>query len=107
MGRLRLISRDFGNPQARKLEYYRAHGGYQAALKALDEMAPKRITEEVIKSNLRGLGGAGFPVGGSGVSFLPTRANPSTWWSTPTRESRGPSRTATSWSGTPTGSWKG
>ena len=70
MGRLRLISRDFGNPRARTLEYYRAHGGYQAALKALDEMAPKRITEEVIRSNLRGLGGAGFPVGRK-WSFVP------------------------------------
>ncbi len=71
MERLRLISRDFGNSRARKLDYYRAHGGYQAALKALDEMAPRRITEEVIKSNLRGLGGAGFPVGRK-WSFVPS-----------------------------------
>ena len=71
MGRLRLISRDFGNPRARKLEYYRAHGGYGAALKALDEMAPKRITEEVIKSNLRGLGGGRSGCGGG--AFLGRR----------------------------------
>ncbi len=57
-----LVSKHFGNEKARDLEWYRQQGGYQAALKAL-EMEPEEVTEKVIRSNLRGLGGAGFPTG--------------------------------------------
>lgn len=39
------------------------HGGYEAARKALGEMQPDEVTQEVITANLRGLGGAGFPTG--------------------------------------------
>ncbi len=42
---------------------YRKHGGYQALAKALREMKPEDVTEEVLKSGLRGRGGAGFPTG--------------------------------------------
>ncbi len=58
-----LVSKHFGNEKARELDWYRAQGGYEAARRALFEMQPEEITEEVIKSNLRGLGGAGFPTG--------------------------------------------
>jgi NADH-quinone oxidoreductase subunit F len=37
-------------------------GGYQAAKKALS-MTADQVIDEVTKSNLRGLGGAGFPSG--------------------------------------------
>lgn len=57
-----LVSKHFGNENARDLKWYRRQGGYEAALKAL-ETEPGQVTEEVIKSNLRGLGGAGFPTG--------------------------------------------
>ena len=46
------------------------HGGYTALPKALKEMSPEQITEEVINSGLRGRGGAGFPAGRK-WSFLP------------------------------------
>jgi NADH-quinone oxidoreductase subunit F len=52
------------------LAAYESAGGYQAARKAM-QMAPKEITEEVKKSNLRGRGGAGFPTGQK-WSFVPT-----------------------------------
>lgn len=42
---------------------YRANGGYISAGKALKQMAPDAIVEEVKKSGLRGRGGAGFPTG--------------------------------------------
>ena len=58
----KLLSVDFGNLKARGLDWYREQGGYQAALKAFD-MKPAEVTQEVIDSNLRGLGGAGFPTG--------------------------------------------
>jgi NADH-quinone oxidoreductase subunit F len=43
-------------------EYERA-GGYRALRKALHEMTPSRVQDEVKASNLRGRGGAGFPTG--------------------------------------------
>lgn len=42
---------------------YLAVGGYQALRKALLEMTPEGIIEEIKKSGLRGRGGAGFPTG--------------------------------------------
>lgn len=50
-------------PQSHQIEDYLAHGGYQAAAKALNEMTPADIIAEVKQSNLKGRGGAYFPVG--------------------------------------------
>jgi NADH-quinone oxidoreductase subunit F len=55
--------------EALTLQEYERVGGYQGIRKAL-RMAPKEITDLVIKSNLRGRGGAGFPTG-SKWSFVP------------------------------------
>jgi NADH:ubiquinone oxidoreductase subunit F (NADH-binding)/(2Fe-2S) ferredoxin len=46
-----------------KIEDYITMGGYQALAKALTQMTPEEIVEEVKKSGLRGRGGAGFPTG--------------------------------------------
>ncbi len=46
-----------------KIEHYIAAGGYQALAKALSEMTPEEVIEEVLASKLRGRGGAGFPTG--------------------------------------------
>jgi NADH-quinone oxidoreductase subunit F len=45
-----------------KLDEYRAIGGYEALAKARG-MAPDALIEELQASNLRGRGGAGFPMG--------------------------------------------
>ena len=47
----------------RHYDVYRKNGGYTAVEKALKEMTPDAVTEEVKKSGLRGRGGAGFPAG--------------------------------------------
>ena len=45
------------------LEIYKKHGGYASVEKALKQMSPEGVVEEVKKSGLRGRGGAGFPTG--------------------------------------------
>ncbi|HEY1270028.1 MAG TPA: NADH-ubiquinone oxidoreductase-F iron-sulfur binding region domain-containing protein [Candidatus Binatia bacterium] len=45
------------------LDAYRARGGYQALDKALKQMSPRDVLEEIDASGLRGRGGAGFPTG--------------------------------------------
>jgi len=45
------------------LQAYLSLGGYSAIKKALFDMSPQDIIEEVKKSKLRGRGGAGFPTG--------------------------------------------
>ena len=47
----------------RYFDVYRKNGGYAAVEKALKQMSPDAVTEEVKKSGLRGRGGAGFPAG--------------------------------------------
>ena len=59
---IRILSKDWDKPNSWALDTYLAGGGYQALPKAL-KMAPAAIVDEVIKANLRGRGGAGFPAG--------------------------------------------
>ena len=49
--------------QALSLQGYEHSGGYQGLRKALREMTPQKVQEEVKNSGLRGRGGAGFPTG--------------------------------------------
>jgi NADH-quinone oxidoreductase subunit F len=65
-----VISKRFRVPNARHIDVYRKHEGYQALEKALKAMTPEQVIEEVKKSNLRGRGGAGFPAGMK-WSFVP------------------------------------
>ena len=62
-GETPLISKRWGIKDSHKIEVFKKHGGYQALEKALKEMTPESIIDEVKKSNLRGRGGAGFPTG--------------------------------------------
>ncbi len=52
-----------GHIDATSLQEYLAVGGYQALEKALFEMSPQEIVQEVELSNLRGRGGGGYPAG--------------------------------------------
>ena len=49
------------NPEA--IEEYIAVGGYEALAKAVTQMTPQEVVDEVKKSGLRGRGGGGFPTG--------------------------------------------
>ncbi len=58
----KILTKHFDEPRLHELETYRRLGGYQGLEKSL-AMTPADVTAEVVKSNLRGLGGAGFPTG--------------------------------------------
>lgn len=66
---VRLLSKHFGEPEARTLEGWKARGGYQNLTKAF-EMGREAIINEVKTAGLRGRGGAGFPAGVK-WSFMP------------------------------------
>jgi bidirectional [NiFe] hydrogenase diaphorase subunit len=46
-----------------RIEEYVANGGYSALLKALMEMSPQDVIDQVVASGLRGRGGGGYPTG--------------------------------------------
>src|SRR6266403_2811433 len=58
-----LISKRWGIKDSHKINVALQHGAYQALDKALKQMTPESIIDEVKKSSLRGRGGAGFPTG--------------------------------------------
>ena len=59
----RIILGNNGKIDPTDIEDYIALGGYSALSKALFNMKPEQIIEEVKKSGLRGRGGGGFPTG--------------------------------------------
>lgn len=59
----RIVLRNCGRINPERIEDYLAIGGYQSLRKALFEMTPEQIIDEVKRSGLRGRGGAGFPTG--------------------------------------------
>jgi NADH-quinone oxidoreductase subunit F len=69
-GEIPVISKRWGIENSTKIDVFLQNGGYQALDKALKQMTPESIIEEMKKSNLRGRGGAGFPTGMK-WSFVP------------------------------------
>lgn len=85
-----------------KIEEYIALGGYEALGRALTEMRPEDVIEQVTRSGLRGRGERGSPRGGSGSSSGLGDPRPGTWSATPTRGIPGRSWTGRSSRGIPT-----
>ncbi len=65
-----VISRRFGLKDSTNIDAYLKTEGYAALEKALKQMTPEQVIDELKKSNLRGRGGAGFPTGMK-WSFVP------------------------------------
>ena len=72
-----VLSKRFNTQNSASLETYTRDGGYHAARKAL-AMTPDQVIAEVTASNLRGLGGSGFPTGKK-WSFIPKASSKPTF----------------------------
>ncbi|MDI3480710.1 MAG: NADH-quinone oxidoreductase subunit [Tepidanaerobacteraceae bacterium] len=59
----RLVLKNCGKIDPEDIRDYIACGGYRALAKVLTEMTPEQVCDEILKSKLRGRGGAGFPTG--------------------------------------------
>jgi NADH-quinone oxidoreductase subunit F len=60
---VQIALRNCGKIDYASLDNYIARDGYFAAAKAITQMSPATVVEEIIKSGLRGRGGGGFPTG--------------------------------------------
>ncbi len=60
---LKIVLRNCGIIDPESIRDYIATSGYFAIAKALKEMTPEKVNEEMRLSGLRGRGGAGFPTG--------------------------------------------
>ena len=59
----RIVLENCGKIDAESIDEYIAAGGFAALAKAVTEMTPQEVIDEVTRSGLRGRGGAGFPAG--------------------------------------------
>ena len=60
---VKIVLENCGTTDSEKIDDYIAAGGYEALAKAVTEMQPAEVVEEIRKSGLRGRGGAGYPTG--------------------------------------------
>ncbi len=65
-----ILSRNFNVPDAWRLSVAQSRGAYETAKKVISSGKPLDVVAAVTASNLRGLGGAGFPTGKK-WQFLP------------------------------------
>ncbi len=72
----RVVLEHCGHINATSILDYLAMGGYKALEKALFEMEPAEIINEVSESNLRGRGGGGFPAGRKWASCARQKETP-------------------------------
>lgn len=61
--RQKIVLENCGKIDPESIEDYISHGGYEALYTALRLMTPNEVIDQVVKSGLRGRGGAGFPTG--------------------------------------------
>lgn len=60
---VRIVMRNCGEINPEHIEEYLARDGYKAIEKAVTSMTRQEVIDEILKSGLRGRGGAGFPTG--------------------------------------------
>jgi bidirectional [NiFe] hydrogenase diaphorase subunit len=60
---VRIVLENCGRVDPEEIEDYIAAGGYEGLVKALTEFSTGEVIEQVLRSGLRGRGGAGYPTG--------------------------------------------
>jgi bidirectional [NiFe] hydrogenase diaphorase subunit len=60
---VRVATENCGRVDPEDLDDYVAAGGYEALRSALTSMTPAEVVDQVVRSGLRGRGGAGYPTG--------------------------------------------
>jgi len=73
---VRRVLANCGKIDPTEIKDYIAEGGYRAISKALSNMTPEQVIEEVIAAKLRGRGGAGFSTGLKWRFALESRGRP-------------------------------
>ena len=59
----KIVLENSGVVDPERIEEYVGSSGYGALMRVLTEMTPSEVVQEVVKSGLRGRGGAGYPTG--------------------------------------------
>ena len=59
----KIVLENSGSIDPERIEDYIANDGYFALVTAIAEMTPQEVVDQVIRSGLRGRGGAGYPTG--------------------------------------------
>jgi len=59
----KIVLENSGIVDPERIEDYVGSAGYGALIRVLTEMTPSEVVQEVVKSGLRGRGGAGYPTG--------------------------------------------
>ncbi len=58
-----IVRKNGGKIDPERIEEYIAAGGYRSLYRAINEMTPAEVIDEITRSGLRGRGGAGYPTG--------------------------------------------
>jgi bidirectional [NiFe] hydrogenase diaphorase subunit len=59
----KIVLENSGKIDPERIEDYIASDGYQALVTVITEMTPQEVIEQMVRSGLRGRGGAGYPTG--------------------------------------------
>ena len=104
---VRMATENSGRVDPEDLDDYIAPAATRRWTTALTEMTPAEVVEEIIRSGLRGRGGAGYPTGLKWAHGRQGRRRAEVRRSaTPTRATPARSWTAASWRATRTASWR-
>jgi bidirectional [NiFe] hydrogenase diaphorase subunit len=60
---LQVVTENCGRVDPESIDDYVAHGGYAALRHVVSSMTPAEVRDEIVRSGLRGRGGAGYPTG--------------------------------------------